>query len=281
MGGHRARRGAAVVGLAVAALAMGLRSAGPVDSLPRWAPAATASIHPGAVLVTDGAQCTANFVFTRNDEVFLGYAAHCAGTGGATDLDGCATGSLPLGTPVEIEGARRPGVLVYSSWLAMQVAKERNANACAYNDFALVRVDPVDRGAVNPSVPHWGGPTGLNRTGNPGGASVFTYGSSSLRQGLTALSPKSGFSVGTDGGGWTHPVYTLTPGIPGDSGSGLLDGSGKATGILSTVNITPLPASNSFGDLQRSLAYARVHGMGNVVLAVGTQPFDPDQLPLG
>jgi hypothetical protein len=232
-------------------------------------------------MVTDGAQCTANFVFTRRSEVFLGYAAHCAGLGAATDTDGCTTESLPLGTKVEIEGASRPGVLVYSSWAAMQRAGERRPEACANNDFALVRVDPADVRRVNPTVPHWGGPTGLNREGNPSGASVYTYGSSSLRLGVTALSPKSGTSVGTDSGGWSHPVYTVTPGIPGDSGSGLLDASGRATGVLSTVNVTPLPASNSFGDLQRSLAYARVHGMGSVVLATGTEAFDPDQLPLG
>ena len=28
---------------------------------------------------------------------YLGYAAHCAGTGSSTDTDGCTTKSLPLG----------------------------------------------------------------------------------------------------------------------------------------------------------------------------------------
>src|SRR4051795_580765 len=28
-----------------------------------WAPAATATIHPGVQLFTDGAQCTANFIY--------------------------------------------------------------------------------------------------------------------------------------------------------------------------------------------------------------------------
>ena len=30
----------------------------------RYAPAATAQIHPGTMMYTDGAQCTANFVYT-------------------------------------------------------------------------------------------------------------------------------------------------------------------------------------------------------------------------
>jgi hypothetical protein len=48
------------------------------------------------------------------------------------------------------------------------------------------------------------------------------YGNSGLRLGITQLSPKSGVSLGTSGGGWTHPAYTVTPGIPGDSGSAFL-----------------------------------------------------------
>jgi hypothetical protein len=39
--------------------------------------------------------------------------------------------------------------------------------------------------------------------------------------------------------------------------------------------------SNTFGDVQHMLAYARVHGMGNLVLALGTEPFNGNQLPLG
>lgn len=251
------------------------------ESVPRWASASSATIRPGAVTVTDGGQCTANFVFTRRSEVFLGYAAHCAGTGDATGTNGCTTGSRPLGTKVQIDGAAHPGTLAYSSWLAMQQAKETDGNTCAYNDFALVKVDPRDVGRVNPSVPHWGGPTGLSRGDLPSGAAVYSFGSSILRLGITALSPKSGFTVGTTAGGWSHPVFTVTPGVPGDSGSGLLAGTGRAAGVLTTLNVLPLPLSNGVADLQHALAYARVHGMGDVRLAVGTEPFDPNRLPLG
>jgi hypothetical protein len=163
----------------------------------------------------------------------------------------------------------------------MQSVHERNADICEHNDLGLVRIDSRDAQLVNPSVPHWGGPVGLNRTGNPSGAAVYSYGSSSLRQGIALLSPKVGWSNGTTSGGWEHQVYTITPGIPGDSGSAMLDAAGRASGVLSTVNLTPMPLSNSFGDLQRLLAYARVHGMGNLVLALGTEPFNPNQLPLG
>jgi hypothetical protein len=246
-----------------------------------WAPAATATIHPGVMMFTDGAQCTANFIFTNGTDVLIGYAAHCASTGAATDTNGCTAETLPVGTQVEIDGASRPGTLVYSSWVAMQSANESNANACAYNDFAVVKIDPADVGKVNPSIPHWGGPNGLNTAGNPTGDQIYSYGNSSLRLGITQLSPKTGLSLGTTGGGWTHPVYTVTPGIPGDSGSAMLDSSGRASGVLSTVAIAPLTGSNNFSDLSRGIAYAQSHGMGGLSLALGTEAFDGGQLPLG
>jgi hypothetical protein len=249
---------------------------------PTWAPAASAPIHPGVQTDTAGGQCTANFVFFDGaDNVYIGQAAHCSGTGGATATNGCDSGSLPLGTPVNVQGASQPGTLVYSSWLAMQAAGETDPDTCAYNDFALVRLHPSDYDAVNPSIPHWGGPTGLNTTGAALGQTVHSYGNSSLRFGLTILSPKTGISLGTAGGGWTHPVYTITPGIPGDSGSAFLDSSGRALGVLATLAIAPLPASNGVGDISRELAYAQSHGMAGVQLALGTEPFNPNQLPLG
>lgn len=269
-----------VVGLLTAGL-WGAAVAPDAGSVPRWAPAATATIHPGVQMVTAGQQCTSNFVFTRGTEVFLGYAAHCAGTGTPTDTNGCTTKSLPLGTAVTIQGATRPGRLAYSSWRTMQLARERNADACAHNDFALVKIDPADVRRVNPSIPHWGGPTGLGTGPIPSGASVYSYGSSSLRLGLGVLSPKTGFSLGTDASGWSHPVYTVTPGIPGDSGSALLDGRGRAAGVLSTVILYPRAGSNDFTSLAHAIYYAGARGRFGVTLAKGTVAFTPGKAPVG
>jgi hypothetical protein len=246
-----------------------------------WAPAPTATIHPGVQMDSESGQCTANFVFTNGSDVLLGFAAHCVGTGGPTDTNGCETGSLPLESPVTIQGASQPGTLAYSSWLAMQAAGETDADACQYNDFAVVRIAPADVARVNPSIPHWGGPTGINTTGNPLGSRVYSYGNSSLRLGLTVLSPKTGISLGTTGGGWSHPLYTLTPGIPGDSGSAILDAAGRATGVLSTLAVAPIPLSNNAGDLSRELAYAQSHGLPGLALALGTEAFNPNALPIG
>lgn len=278
VGSGRRRRAALV--LTVAALVATLVPSPAVDAAPAWAPAADATVRPGVQVVADGGQCTANFVFTDGADVLLGSAAHCTGLGAATDTDGCLAGSLPLGTRVDVEGASHPATLVYSSWLTMQRRGERNADICAHNDFALLRLDPRDHHRVNPTVPHWGGPVALG-TSTALLERVHSYGNSSLRFGLELLKPKTGLSLGASAGGWTHTVYTVTPGIPGDSGSAFLDAQGRALGVVSTLALAPYAGSNGVSDLRSALTYARQHGGVSPVLAAGTEPFDGDRLPIG
>jgi len=241
-----------------------------------WAPAGQAAVHPGVQVFTAGAQCTSNFVFEEGADVYLGQAAHCSGTGGQTETDGCTSGSLPLGTPVEVTGANRPGTLAYNSWLTMQAQGETDPDACAYNDLALIKLDPTDVARVNPSVPGFGGPTGVGAAGG-NGSTVYSYGNSELRGGITKLSPKQGVIVQSEGDGWSHLVVTLTPGVPGDSGSGFMNASGGAIGVLSTLQLAPLAGTNGVGDLGKELAYLRSHtGFTGMTLVAGTQPFKGD-----
>jgi hypothetical protein len=247
---------------------------------PTWAPASSAAVHPGVQTVTDGGQCTANFVFYDGaGNEYIGQAAHCSGTDGNTATDGCTSGSLPTGTPVEVGGASQPGTMVYNSWLTMQQLGEANPDTCAFNDLALVKLNAADFGKVNPSIPFWGGPTGVG-TG-AAGENTYTYGNSSLRGGVTTLSPKQGKVLSVDANGWSYNVYTATPGIPGDSGSAFLNASGQAMGVLSTVQIAPLAGSNGVGDVGRELAYAQAHGgFSGLTLATGTEPFNPNAMGL-
>ena len=83
---------------------------------------------------------------------------------------------------------------------------------------------------------------------------MLSYGNSSLRAGVTQLSPKEGVSLGQSGGGWTHSVFTVSPGIPGDSGSAFIDEQGRAFGVLATLQIAPLAGSNGVGDVSREVA---------------------------
>jgi len=139
-------------------------------------------------------------------------------------------------------------------------------------------VSEADKGKVNPSIPFWGGPTGIDTDGTAAGDRVWSFGNSSLRGGVTQLSPKTGISLGDDAadGGWSHPLYTVTPGIPGDSGSAFVSAGGKAIGTLSTLGLAPLPLSNNIGDLAKELAFAQANsGIAGLQLVNGTEAFDP------
>ena len=284
-----ARLAGAMTLLAASVLGAAVATAPAANAAPTWAPAATAAITPGVQMYTEGAQCTGNFVFTDSaDNVYVGYAAHCSGLGSATDTNGCLNESVPLGTTVTFNKGGSlvssgtqvgTGTLAYSSWRTMRALGLPTAsNECAYNDFALVKVSAADKGKVNPSIPFWGGPTGIDTDGTAAGDRVWSFGNSSLRGGLTQLSPKTGISLGDDAadGGWSHPLYTVTPGVPGDSGSAFVSAGGKAVGTLSTLGIAPLPLSNNIGDLAKELAFAQANsGIAGLTLVNGTEAFDP------
>lgn len=241
-------------------------------AVPTWAPAASATVKPGVQTFTGGQQCTANFVFYDSaGAVYIGQSAHCASRSGPTVTNGCQATTYGIGTAVTVRGATKPGTMVYNSWVSMKSAGENvNSDVCRFNDFALVKLDPADWSRVNPSVPFWGGPMALA----PGARSfteVYSYGNSSLRLGVATLSPKTGYTVNNNpSGGWTHTVYTASPGVPGDSGSAFLDATGNALGTLSTVSAA---GSNGVGNLANELAYARSRGFASIELALGTVAF--------
>jgi len=275
--------------LALSVLAIAFFSVG--ASASAWAPAGSATIHPGVMTFTGGksflggaAQCTANFVYTdASGAVYLGQAAHCSSTGSDTETNGCSTHSLALGTPIYsgelvngvIQNGTLIGTLAYNSWIAMQGKKESDPNTCAFNDLALIKIASSQVANVNPTVPFWGGPDGLASAVPGTGGQVFSYGNSVLRGGVSVLSPKTGVSLGDleESGGWSEEVYTATPGIPGDSGSAYMDASGNALGVLSTVEFAPLPAANGVGTLAKELAYANAATGLGVQVANGTTPF--------
>jgi len=198
------RRYGVTIAVALGSLALGAvvapaAAAAPARTTAGWAPADTAPIRPGVTTETEGGgTCTSNFVFTAGDRTFLGQAAHCAGTGGATATDGCNSGTVAIDTPVTIQaadGTDRAGRLAYSSWATMQQIGETDPDICRFNDFALVEIDPADVDDVNPSIPFFGGPTGIDTDGLAPGEVVFSYGNSPLRLGIAALSPKAGISA--------------------------------------------------------------------------------------
>jgi hypothetical protein len=237
-------------------------------------------------MYTAGAQCTANFVFKdKAGNVYVGYAAHCAGKGESNDTNGCKTASLPMGTPVQfvtggtfLTGGKLVGTgkLAYSSWASMHKYKTKNANRCAYNDFALVRLAKASVKNVNPTVPTYGGPIGLATPPLVAKAAIYTVGNSSLRTGTPVA--KTGEVLDRVAGSpvLAYEIQTDSPGIPGDSGSGFMDGKGRAAGVLSTITIGLglNPVTNTMGNLVYELSWAQKYsGIVGLVLVNGTRGF--------
>ncbi|MBW0102831.1 serine protease [Pseudonocardia sp. KRD291] len=257
---------------------------------PAAIPAGSASIRPGAVTETAGAGlCTSSFVFTSGEKILLGQAAHCGGTGADTETDGCTSATVPTGTPVTVRGTGGDvtATMVYSSWVTMQQRGEQDPDACAYNDLALVELPPDAGARTNPSVPFFGGPRGVHDgglapgtavfgLGNPEGPAESSAGGTGVGTAGRTLRPRVGTGGEDVGGGWGHTVYTTPQGVPGESGAPLLDGSGRAVGLLSSLNVGGERESIEYTDLARAMDYARSNGgLPDLTLAAGTEPFTP------
>ena len=224
----------------------------------------------------------------RRGHDYVGYAAHCAGTGEATDTNGCDAGSLPLGTRVHVRRGRQPGqcghhrrrrdarVLVLADHAAARA--RRNPNTCAYNDLALVKVDAADVAQGEPVVPFWGGPVGIDTDGTAAGDQrLLLRQLQPPRRGRRALT-QPGVSLGDDAARRLDPPASTpsTPGVPGDSGAASSMPTGNAVGTLSTLAIAPLPARTTSATSPTSSPTRRsTRGIAGLQLVNGTEPFTP------
>ena len=161
--------------------------------------------------------------------------------------------------------------MVYSSWVAMQADGETDPDICAYNDFALVELSAGDAADGQPERSVLRRPDGpRTRASCAPVTSVLGYGNSTTRHGVEALRPKAGSVVTATSAGVSATRCTrVSPGIPGDSGSGYLTQNGEAVGVLSTLNLAPLPVSNGMTDLAKALRYAADHGFADLELELG------------
>ena len=257
-------------GVAVAAPG-GTRAAGAGTSAasghPNWAPAKTATVHPGVKVTMASVSCRAGFIFTDGTRAFISLPASCSGAG-PVDNSKCDAGQDPYGLPVTIAGARHKGTLVYSSVTTMELRGQKATNRCAFNSLSLVRIDHRDIKRTNPSVPALGGPTGVSKDqpAAPQQLSVF----------VTA--PANAQALNTSGGGWSHSMMVDAPVTDTDIGAPVLTGKGQAIGM-----VTGAPTSEGqtlVSDLFREIRYMHtVNKLADVHLARGTEKFSP-MLPL-
>jgi hypothetical protein len=168
--------------------------------------------------------CTLNFVFSDGTSNYIGTAGHCTNNG-QTVIAQVATRVDPTDT-----------VMATLAAIGTTVASWNNGIG---KDFALIRIDPAFR--VVPGVAGALGPTGVF-CGDPVGQPVMHYGHGYIffvEQG----DPKFGEVVPdlslvfpfTTANGFNWVGY----GLPGDSGSEVMDAAGLAVGDL-THGLAPL-----------------------------------------
>jgi hypothetical protein len=182
--------------------------------------------------------CTMNFVFTDGTSSYIGTAGHCV-AGGRTVIAQIGTRVDPTDT-----------VLVTLAAIGRVV---KSMNSGIGKDFALVKIDPGFN--VVPGVTGALGPTGVF-CGDPVGQPVMHYGHGYIffvEQGY----PKFGEVIpdltvllkfsSPDGFNW------VGYGLPGDSGSGVMNDAGLAVGDLThgiAVAGVPVPGLNFGTDMQ-------------------------------
>ena len=198
---------------------------------------ATAVSAGGCMVAPHG--CTMNFVFTDGTSKYIGTAGHC--------VQGGRTVVMQVATRVSPDES-----LVVTLAAVGNVAKSWNAGIG--KDFALVKIDPG--WAVVPGVGGALGPTGTF-CGDPLGQPVLHYGHGYIffvEQGH----PKVGevipdvsliFNPSAEGFNW------VGYGLPGDSGSGVMNAAGLAVGDLThglAVAGIPVPGL-SFGTTMQAI----------------------------
>lgn len=162
----------------------------------------TGKIQPGAQM-TSG--CTMNFIFRDSTgALYLGTAGHCTSGVGAT------IGIMGVGPNV--------AQVVYDGCPP--------SGACP-TDFTLARIYPQYYSSVDPTMCHWGGPSGVETS--PGmGDTTHIYGFGTIYGGSPVTRPRTGYVLSAS----PNEITYLGMAQPGDSGSPIVSGDGgKGLGI--------------------------------------------------
>jgi hypothetical protein len=199
-------------------------------------PERSSGIGPGSMLLIerDGstAGCTANFVWEAGGSYYLGAAGHCflgsGATGDNTSPDGEDLSGLTVrvGIDYTFGGLTALNGLRGTTYELGDVVYARQAAADGTgvgHDFGLVEIPDaaLAEGIVDPSLPQFGGPTGVVESGAlPAGEPICQYGNGIGNGEVFATKGRRGVSLGARGD--SKSWYAALRGTPGDSGSAIL-----------------------------------------------------------
>ena len=209
-------------------------------SPPSASPVSATAVSAGGCMIAPHG-CTLNFVFTDGASKYIGTAGHCV-AGGRRVVAQVATRVSPVD----------PSTLLVTLADIGSVAKSWNAGIG--RDFALVKIDPS--WAVVSGVGGALGPTGVF-CGDPLGQPVMHYGHGYIffvEQGYAKFGeviPDVSLIFKPSAEGFNWVGY----GLPGDSGSGVMNDAGLAVGDLThgiAVAGLPVPGLN-FGTTMQAI----------------------------
>ena len=148
---------------------------------------------------------------------------------GNTATDGCSSGTLPVGTQVQVTGANKPG-----GHGLQQLGHDAGQRRDGRRHLRLQRHRADQARSVRRRERR---PIG-SRLRRPDGHSVAAVERrrdrlhvrqlrAARRRARSSARSRASSSSSTPSG-WSTDVYTVTPGIPGDSGSGFMTATGQA-----------------------------------------------------
>lgn len=231
-----------------------------------WAPVDEADVRPGVEIMTPARNCPSNFLFIRpdNTSVFLGTTAACMR-------------DVPVGSVVGVGAPDVIGILVYSSWETMAERGETDPHALEYNDFAVVKIDESSRHRVNPTMLHYGGPSGVADGNASGlGARVKSYTNLTANAGTR---PQEAIVTGR-AGDYALLVHGLPPTLPGTMGRGVLTEDGHALGVMVNLGVAPNAGANGVARLDTLMRYASDHAKLYMELVPGEPLPAPALVPV-
>lgn len=233
--------------------------------VPAATPVGTGScpgVRPGAVVRSDTGQCTFNFLFDASDgRRYIGTAGHCIlqqdDAGGDV---GERTWPAGTGPAARTAAGNRIGEFAYA---ILDDPK----------DFALIRLDPGV--SADAGMCHFGGPTGVNDD-RPDATSPVALNYFGEGVGVGSVVPaRSAVALGMPD---PDHVYAQGAAVPGDSGSAVISGDGRAVGVLVTVGVhtdgagAPEPEAGTVGITRLTPQLRRGERVLGVVLVLREAP---------
>jgi hypothetical protein len=191
-------------------------------------------VHPGVGVNIADVNCRVGLMVRQGKVVYAAIPASCTALPlkEGTVQDGCVAATAPVGTPADVNGARKQPILVYNSFTYMQSRGMTRPHKCFYNDLALLQLSKIDARRAKAAFPGGPAPSSVSRTA-PAKGSTVEFGNGTAVVGDTTK------------GGWVYQLTTTPTAGKGAVGTRVANGRtlfGMYT-VLPSGTVTQKPAA--------------------------------------